>query len=144
MTKPIPHIMQEYSFFFELSTRWMDNDIYGHINNVVYYSYFDTIVNSYLIDHTEFDIHHDQIIGLIVHSECNYHASITFPDKITGAFRVNRLGNTSVEYGVAIFSEHHDKACAQGTLTHVFVDRQTQQPQSIAGRLRAALSTAIV
>jgi acyl-CoA thioester hydrolase len=120
----------------------MDNDVYGHINNVVYYSYFDTIVNQFLIEHGGLDIHSSKTIGLMVHSECSYHTSIAFPDKISGAFRVNRLGNTSVQYGVAIFAENQDLAAAQGLLTHVFVNRVTQTPQQISGALRAALEHA--
>lgn len=143
MTKPAQHSKADYQYFFELTTRWMDNDIYGHVNNVVYYSYFDSIVNQFLISHGELDIHHGAIIGLMVHSQCSYYASIAFPDKITGAFKVNRLGNSSVEYAVAIFAENQELACAQGTLTHVFVDRKTQVPQPIAGQLRAALEAAI-
>jgi acyl-CoA thioester hydrolase len=142
MTKPKAHNKDEYTHFFELSTRWMDNDIYGHVNNVVYYSYFDTIVNQYLIEYGEFDIHQSDTIGLMVHSECSYFTSIAFPDKIQGAFRVNRLGNSSVQYGVAIFAEGAEKACAQASLTHVFVQRATQVPQPISGKIREALEQA--
>jgi acyl-CoA thioester hydrolase len=144
MTKPKAHTQDEYSYFFDLTTRWMDNDIYGHVNNVVYYSYFDSIVNQYLIEHGTLDIHNSDSIGLMVHSECNYHASIAFPDKIQGAFRVNRLGNSSVQYGVAIFAEGSNTASAQGTLTHVFVNRETQQAVAIDDEMREALTRAKV
>lgn len=144
MTKPARHSKDDYYELFDITTRWMDNDIYGHVNNVVYYSYFDSVVNAFLIKRGELDIHGGATIGLMVHSQCNYHASIAFPDKISGAFRVNRLGNTSVEYGVAIFAENQALACAQGSLTHVFVDRKTQQPEPISGQLREALTSALV
>lgn len=127
-----------------LTTRWMDNDVYGHVNNVTYYSYFDTIVNRYLIDAANFSIQHSPVIGFIVQSECNYFSSIAFPEALEGAFRVNRLGNTSVEYGVAIFKEGQSDVSAYGTMTHVFVDRISKQPMPIEGDLRRMLAMAII
>lgn len=143
MKKTTAHSKTDYAYFFELTTRWMDNDIYGHVNNVVYYSYFDTIVNHFLIIHGGLNIHDSPSIGLMVHSQCSFHTSIAFPDKITGAFKVTRLGNSSVEYDLAIFPENQDTACAQGRLTHVFVDRISRRPQPITGKLRAALTSAV-
>ncbi|WP_444909800.1 acyl-CoA thioesterase [Microbulbifer sp. TRSA005] len=132
----------DYFYFEELTTRWMDNDVYGHVNNVVYYSYFDTIVNSFLINKAELDIKTSENIGYIVKSDCNYLAGISYPEKILGAFRVNRIGNSSVEYGVAIFKENQENACAHGSMTHVFVNRHTEQPTKISGQLLRALQSA--
>lgn len=140
MNKPsAPHI-NDYPFTLDIDTRWHDNDVYGHVNNVVYYNYFDSIANRYLIDHADLDIHKGQQIGLMVSSQCFYHQSVAFPDKLTGALRVNRLGNSSVEYGLAIFKSGQDIARAQGNITHVFVDRETQKPMPINGKLREALA----
>lgn len=143
MSKVIPSIA-DFHYIKEITTRWMDNDVYGHVNNVIYYSYFDSIANNYLIEKAGFDIQTSPIIGYIVNSACNYYSSITYPDKIYGAFRVNRIGNSSVEYGVAIFKEGQEVACAYGTMTHVFVDRKTEQPAKISGLLSLALEQALI
>jgi acyl-CoA thioester hydrolase len=137
-------LMKDFYYSKEITTRWMDNDVYGHVNNVTYYSYFDTIANSYLIEHASFDIQQSPMIGYIVKSECSYYASIAYPDKILGAFRVNKIGNSSVEYGVAIFKAGQEQACAYGTMTHVFVDRETEKPSKIVGALKAALEQALI
>lgn len=140
MSKPsAPHI-NDYSFTLSIDTRWHDNDVYGHVNNVVYYSYFDSIANRYLIEQGNLDIHKGKQIGLMVSSQCFYHQSVAFPEQLIGALRVNRLGNSSVEYGLAIFKQGQDIACAHGSMTHVFVDRDTQKPTPIEGKLRAVLS----
>ncbi|MBT1451842.1 acyl-CoA thioesterase [Glaciecola sp. XM2] len=144
MSKPTAETLNDYVAFFDITTRWMDNDVYGHVNNVVYYSYFDSIINQYMIEKDVLDIHHGDQIGLMVQSQCHYFASIAFPDKISGGIRVNRLGNSSVEYGVAIFKEGQESACAQGSLTHVFVQRDTQVPSAITGELRLALESLLV
>jgi acyl-CoA thioester hydrolase len=129
-----------YFYFKTLNTRWMDNDVYGHVNNVTYYSYFDTIANCYLIEQGGLDIHKAPSIGLVVASSCEYHAPIAFPQTIEGAFRVNKLGTKSVEYGVAIFNQEHVEACATGTFTHVFVERQSGKSTAIPESLRTALT----
>lgn len=129
----------DFGFFLPITTRWMDNDIYGHVNNVTYYAYFDTIANSYLIDQGGLDIHHGDTIGFVVNSQCNYHQAIAYPEKIEGALRVNRLGNSSVEYGIGIFKDGVETAAAYGTFTHVFVKRETQRPTPIPTQLREAL-----
>jgi acyl-CoA thioester hydrolase len=134
----------DFYYIKEITTRWMDNDIYGHVNNVTYYSYFDTIANSYLIEHAGFDIQASPVIGFIVNSQCNYFSSIAYPDKIYGAFRVNRIGNSSVEYGVAIFKDGIETVSAYGTMTHVFVDRETEKPVKIEGQLKVALEQALI
>lgn len=136
-------VLTEYPICVELDTRWMDNDIYGHVNNVVYYSYFDTIVNRYLIETAELDIHTGNIIGLMVNSHCNYHASVSFPDKLIGGLKVTRIGTSSVDYGLAIFKQGQELACADGQMTHVFVDRKDRRPRPISGALLEALSKAL-
>jgi acyl-CoA thioester hydrolase len=135
---------KDYAVTYPISTRWMDNDVYGHVNNVTYYSYFDTVANTFLIEQAGLDIHGGDSIAYIVQSQCFYHSAIAFPEKIEGAFKVNRIGNSSVEYGVAIFKEGHDKASAHGTMTHVFVNRKTEKPIKIEGELRFALERAIL
>jgi acyl-CoA thioester hydrolase len=133
-----------FRYFFDIDTRWMDNDIYGHVNNVVYYSYFDSIVNKYLIEHANLDIHNGQVIGLMVISQCNYHSSIAFPEKIVGGIAVSKVGNSSVSYKVAIFKEGQDIASADGSMTHVFVNRKTNKPTPILGQLKEALTKALI
>ncbi|MEL7400352.1 MAG: thioesterase family protein, partial [Pseudomonadota bacterium] len=128
---------KDFGFFLPITTRWMDNDIYGHVNNVTYYSYFDTVANTYLIEQGGLDIHNGDTIGFVVNSHCNYHDAVTYPEKIEGALRVNRLGNSSVEYGIGIFKEGSDEASANGTFTHVFVKRENQRPTPIPEQLRA-------
>ncbi|MFT2091947.1 acyl-CoA thioesterase [Paraglaciecola sp. 2405UD69-4] len=144
-TSPKTKIPQltDYHHLINIDTRWKDNDLYGHVNNVVYYSYFDTIINRYLIEHANLDIHTGSTIGLMVSSQCNYYTSVAFPDKLVGAFAVNKIGNSSVEYDVAIFKEKHVTASARGTMTHVFVDRNTRKPTPISGILRDALTKAL-
>jgi acyl-CoA thioester hydrolase len=132
-----------YKYFLPITTRWSDNDIFGHVNNVIYYSYFDTIVNQYLIEQGGFDPQTSQQIGYIVQSNCQYISAISYPDKIQGGFRVNRIGSSSVEYGVAIFKDNNELA-AYGTMTHVFVDKETEKPMPINEQIRNALTSALV
>ncbi len=129
----------DYHYFLTLATRWMDNDSYGHVNNVTYYSYFDTVTNHYLVKHGGLNIQTSPIVGFVVASSCEYVAPISFPDVIDAALRVDRLGNSSVQYGVAIFKEGQSQAAAYGTFTHVFVERETNQSVLIPPTLRAAL-----
>jgi len=133
----------DFHFTKDITTRWMDNDAFGHVNNVTYYSYFDTIANTYLIERVGIDFQTSPVIAFIVNSQCSYFSSIAYPDKIVGAFRVNRIGNSSVEYGVAIFKEGQESASAYGTMTHVFVDRKTEKPIKIEGMLREVLEQAL-
>lgn len=134
-----PMLRDSYRWFLPLTTRWMDNDIYGHINNVIYYAYFDTVANNYLIAECGLDIHAGREIGYIVHSQCHYKQGLAFPDRLEGGLRVNRIGTSSVEYGIAIFKQGNSAASAWGTFTHVFVDRESERPTPIAGRLLAGL-----
>ena len=128
-----------YRHFLPLQTRWADNDVYGHVNNVAYYGYFDTIVNEYLIAVGALDIHKGAVIGLVVETGCKYFAPLAFPDKLEGALRVARIGDSSVRYELAIFREGEDKPAAEGHFVHVYVDRETRRPVSLPDALRRAL-----
>lgn len=130
----------DYRYFLELQTRWMDNDLYGHVNNVTYYSYFDTVVNMFLIEQGGLDIHNAPVIGVVVESHCNYTQSIAYPDKINCGLRVGKLGNSSVRYEVGIFRGDENKVAAAGHFIHVFVDRATNKPVSIPKEIREALN----
>ncbi|MDH3221596.1 MAG: acyl-CoA thioesterase [Gammaproteobacteria bacterium] len=138
--RQIPDTRSEYRHFMTITTRWMDNDVYGHINNVQYYSYFDTAVNRYLIDNGVLDIHHGEIIGLVVETHCNYFSSTAFPEDIEAGIRVARLGRSSVRYEIGLFVNSREAAIAQGHFIHVYVGRGSQQPVDIPENLRAALS----
>ena len=128
-----------YRWFCDLDTRWMDNDVYGHVNNVVYYSYFDTAANRYLIERGGLDIGSSEVIGVVVESKCMYYAPISYPEKIRAGVRVDKLGNRSVTYGIAVFRAGSDEAVASGHFVHVFVDRTTRRPVAIPERIRSAL-----
>ena len=129
----------DYGYFVPLTTRWHDNDIYGHVNNVVYYSYFDTTANSFLIHEGGLDIHMSDVIGAVVSSHCDFFSSIAYPDELEGGLRVGKLGNSSVTYELAIFKRGESSAVAAGSFTHVFVERETQRPRPIPDRIRGAL-----
>lgn len=137
-TKPT---RKDYGYFESLNTRWSDNDIYGHVNNVMYYSYFDTVTNSYLIKHAGLDIQNDDVVGFIVNSTCDYFAPIAYPENIDVGLRVNKLGGKSVEYGLAIFKEGSDAAVASGTFTHVFVSRASGKSTALPETIRSALES---
>ena len=134
------HLRGDYRHFQPITTRWHDNDIYGHVNNVVYYSFFDSAVNTYLIEAGGLDIHSGEVVGFVVSSSCDYFASIAFPECIEVALRVGKLGNSSVQYELAIFKHGEEQACAAGRFVHVFVDRDSNRPVSIPESLRAALA----
>ncbi|MDO9623143.1 MAG: thioesterase family protein [Pseudomonas sp.] len=141
---PPQHLRRDYPHFQPISTRWHDNDIYGHVNNVTYYSYFDSAVNTYLIEVGGLDIHSGEVVGFVVSSSCDYFASIAFPERIEIGLRVAKLGNSSVQYELAVFKQGEDAACAAGRFVHVFVDRQSNRPVSIPEYLRAALEQLLV
>ena len=122
----------------------MDNDVYGHVNNVVYYSYFDTVVNGYLISSGALDIEKSPVIGLVVETQCRYLKPITFPDAVHAGLRVARLGNSSVRYEIGIFRNDEDTAAAQGHFVHVYVDRATQRPTEIPDEVRTKLEALAV
>ena len=129
----------DYPHFQPIITRWHDNDVYGHVNNVTYYSFFDTAVNTYLIEQGGLDIHDGKVVGFVVSSACDYFASIAYPDLIEVGVRVAKLGNSSVQYELAIFREGEQEASAAGRFVHVFVERASNRPTPIPSRLRAAL-----
>ncbi len=128
-----------YRRFLPIPTRWMDNDIYGHVNNVVYYSYFDTVINRYLIDEGGLDIAGGNPIGLCVESHCAYVRPVAFPDEIDAGMRVGHLGKSSVRYEIGIFRRGAEEASAHGWFVHVFVDRATRRPSPLSDRMREAL-----
>jgi len=139
MNRPVTVARSDYRHFLTIGTRWMDNDVYGHVNNVVYYSYFDTVVNEYLIRAGALDIAHGATIGLVVETQCNYFAPLAFPDRVDAGLRVARLGSSSVRYEVGLFKEGGDLACAQGHFVHVYVDRETRRAAALPEALCAAL-----
>jgi len=144
MAKPTIGNRSAYILFQPITTRWTDNDVYGHVNNITYYSYFDTAVNNYLIEKGGLDIQNANIIGYIVNSSCNYYSGLSYPDKIEVGMRVNKLGNSSVQYGLGIFLEGESLASAEGNFTHVFVNRKTNSSESIPDKIRSALTALIV
>ena len=137
--KPDRETLDAFRYQTRITTRWSDNDIYGHVNNVTYLSYFDSVANAYLIEHGGLDIAKGNVIGLVVASSCVFFAPVTFPDELVGAMRVDRLGRTSVTYGHGLFAPDDVLAAAQATIVHVFVDRTTRKPVELPPRLRAAL-----
>ncbi len=132
-----------YPYVTAITTRWMDNDIYGHVNNVAYYSFFDTAANRFLIERGGLDIADGAVIGLVVESHCVYHAPLAYPEPLRAGVRVDKLGNRAVTYGIAIFSERDDRAAAHGHFVHVFVERASRTPTPIPPMLRAALETLV-
>ena len=130
---------EHYRHFLDITTRWMDNDVYGQVNNVTYYSFFDTAANSYLIEKGGLDIEKSSVIGVVVESKCNYRRAVAYPDSLEAGLRADRIGNSSVEYGIGIFKGGEDEVSAWGHFVHVFVDRETRTPVPIPKRIRAAL-----
>jgi acyl-CoA thioester hydrolase len=132
--------LDDYPFHTSITARWNDNDIYGHINNVAYYSYFDTAANLWLIREGGLDIARGDVIGVVVESRCEYHAPLAYPSTVLAGVRVDKLGNRSVTYGIAIFGETDGRASAHGHFVHVFVHRPTRLPVAIPPKLREALA----
>jgi acyl-CoA thioester hydrolase len=128
-----------YRHFVRLTTRWMDNDVYGHVNNVVYYSLFDTAVNGYLIEQGALDIHRGETIGLVVETHCNYFAPVEFPQAIDAGLRVGRIGGSSVRYEIGLFAEGAPTTAAKGHFIHVYVDRHTRRPVALPDALTRVL-----
>ena len=137
--REVPEIRERYPHFLDIPTRWMDNDVYGHVNNVVYYAYFDTVVNEYLIRSGVLDIEKSSVIGLVVETQCRYFAPITFPDAVHAGLRVARLGRSSVRYEIGLFRNGAPLASAQGYFVHVYVSRETSRPVPLPPNLRAVL-----
>lgn len=149
MSKPSPLNKSDFNYFDNISTRWSDNDIYGHVNNVMYYAFFDTAVNRFLITHADLDIHDGDTIGLVVHSSCDYFAPVSYPQALQAGVRVLKIGNSSVTYQVAIFLDDSNKAdktkaVAQGVFTHVYVDKQNRKSQPLSDAMKEVLKTLLV
>ena len=138
--RPQPDPRDSYRAFRTITTRWMDNDQYGHVNNVVYYAWFDTAVNAHLIEQGVLDIRAGETIGLVIETQCNYFASLAFPQTVQAGIRVAKLGSSSVRYEVGIFGDG-DTTAAKGHFVHVYVDRHTRRPVPLPAPLRAVLET---
>lgn len=139
-SRPAPGRRADYVHFTEIPTRWMDNDIFGHVNNVQYYSYFDTAICRYLLGEGGLDPLRDAVVGMAVENGCRFHDSVAFPDTLHAGLRVAHLGTSSVRYEVGIFREAEDRASAEGHFVHVFVERPAQRPVPIPAPIRAALA----
>lgn len=137
--RPRAQPRDHYPHFSEITTRWMDNDAYGHVNNVVYYSFFDTVVNRWLIDQGALDIHHGEVIGLVIETHCNYFEPLEFPQIVDAGLRVAHVGSSSVRYEVGLFARGQALSAAAGHFVHVYVDRATRRPASLPAALKAAL-----
>lgn len=129
-----------YRYFQAITTRWKDNDAFGHVNNVEYYSYFDTAVTFFLIEHNLIGVAAGEIITVVVETACRFHASVAFPDRVTVGVRVARIGGSSVRYEIAVFRNDEDAAAADGHFVHVYVDRATMRPVPVPAESRAALA----
>jgi acyl-CoA thioester hydrolase len=138
--RPAAEPRAAFARFIQITTRWMDNDVYAHVNNVVYYSFFDTAVNQYLIEAGALDIRTSTQIGLVVETSCRYFSPIAFPDHVTAGIRVAHLGSSSVRYEVGLFRNDEEIAAAQGHFVHVYVDRATNRPAPLSETLRDALA----
>jgi acyl-CoA thioester hydrolase len=137
--RPMPKARRDYRHFSAITTRWMDNDAYGHANNVVYYSWFDTAVNRYLIETGALDVQHGAVIGLVVESHCNYFAPLAFLQTVDAGICVDRLGETSVRYEIGLFAHDAAMSAACGHFVHVYVDRGTRRPVPLPPTLIQAL-----
>ncbi|MGB0866847.1 MAG: acyl-CoA thioesterase [Granulosicoccaceae bacterium] len=144
MSEQAAHSRADYPHIRPIQTRWMDNDVYGHVNNVNYYSYFDTAVNGFLIEQGVLDIHAGEVIGLVVETQCSYLRSLAFPEPVEAGLRVGKLGNSSVRYEIALFKAAEDTPAARGYFVHVYVDRESRRPTSLPVSLRAVLEQLVI
>jgi acyl-CoA thioester hydrolase len=144
MADDAPARRSDYPHFLVVPTRWMDNDVYGHVNNVVYYAYFDTVINRWLIAEGGLDIARGPVIGVAAESHCRYRRAVAFPADLDAGLRVGKLGRSSVRYEIGIFAHGEEEASAEGWFVHVFVDRATRRPAPLPDPLRAALSRLVV
>ncbi len=134
----------DFRHFMVIPTRWMDNDVYGHVNNVTYYSYFDTAVNRHLIEAGGLDMHRDSAFGVVAETGCRFFSELTFPDIVDAGMRVTRLGNSSVTYEIGLFRGDSDEPAALGRFVHVWVDRETRRPVPVPDKIRRALEPLVV
>ena len=139
--KPSDYSRGDYRYWQQVSTRWVDNDAYGHINNAVYFSYIDSVVNQFLIEHQLLDIEKSEAIGLVAQSQCQFFQSLSYPGIVDCGLRVTHLGNSSVSYEVGMFAQGEEVAAAVGGFTHVFVDRDQRRPRPLPEPMRSTLST---
>ena len=130
-----------YRAWRPIATRWMDNDVYGHVNNVVYYSFFDTAVNAWLVEQGLLDIEKGPMIGLVVETGCTYARPVAFPEEVQAGIAVSRIGTTSVRYEIGLFVQGSNEPAAQGFFVHVYVDRENRRPQALTDKWRKLLST---
>ena len=143
-TRRGPEPRARYAAFRPITTRWMDNDVYGHVNNVVYYSFFDTAVNGLLMEAGVLDIHGGEVIGLVVETQCNYFAPIAFPQAVTAGVRVAQLGRSSVRYEIGLYAGDAPDSAAAGHFIHVYVDRATRRPVPVPEPLKTVLQSWMV
>lgn len=144
MSRPQPSSRTAFKAYRSITTRWMDNDVYGHMNNVVHYSLFDTAVNGWLLDQGVLDFRDGDQVGLVVETGCSYFSEIMFPDRVTAGIRVAKLGSSSVRYEIALFRNDEEQAAAEGHFVHVYVDARTRRPRPLNAELRAALETLLI
>jgi acyl-CoA thioester hydrolase len=137
--RPLAEPRNAYPFFTRITTRWMDNDLYGHINNAVYYSFFDTAINTYLIERGALDIHVGGVIGLVVETHCNFFAPLHYPNSVEVGVRVGRVGTSSVRYEIGLFADAAATSAASGHFVHVYVDRASRRPTALPEALLVAL-----
>lgn len=139
MPRPTPLQLAAFPYITDITTRWMDNDVYGHINNVTYYSFFDTVVANWLIESGVLDIATSPVVGLVVDTQCSYFSSIAYPDKVRAGLRVAHVGTSSVRYEIGIFRNGDTTAAAQGHFVHVYVERATNKPAPLGEKHKQAL-----
>jgi len=129
-----------YRHFLTIPTRWMDNDVYGHVNNVVYYSFFDTVVNKFLIEQGQLDYSKGKVVGLVVETKCQYFAPIAFPDVVVAGIKVAHIGTSSVRYEIGLFKNDEDNPAAEGHFVHVYVTRSGNKPTPLSTQMRSVLA----
>lgn len=141
MTRPAPATRAAYRHFVTMATRWRDNDVYAHMNNAVFYEYVDSVVNGWIVGTGTLEIPHGPVVGLVVQSDCIFHASLGFPTPVTGGLRVGKVGRSSVRYEVGLFDGAADSASAEAGFTHVYVDSTTRRPVELPDPFRAAVES---
>ncbi len=144
MTRPKPPVRADFRYFHTVSTRWHDNDVFGHVNNVIYYAWIDTAVNRFLIDCGALDIKTSTIVGVVAETGCRYLSEITYPDDVTLGIRIDKLGRSSVRYAIGIFRNAEDAASAEAHFVHVYVDRAAMRPVPIPDSTRAEMQKIMI
>jgi acyl-CoA thioester hydrolase len=138
--RPPPGRRSDYVIFHPITTRWHDNDAYGHVNNVIYYAWFDTAVNAWAIREGLLDVMESPVVAIVAETGCRYYRSIAFPERVSVGMRVSRIGRSSVTYALGVFREEEDEAAAEGHFVHVYVARATMRPVPLPERVRSALA----